>query len=54
MYTLSDNQNILIIKLGALGDFIQALGPMKSIRDHHPGTHITLLTTHHYEELALV
>ena len=54
MCTLSDNQNILIIKLGALGDFIQALGPMKSIRDHHPGTHITLLTTHHYEELALV
>jgi ADP-heptose:LPS heptosyltransferase len=53
MSTLSDNQNILIIKLGALGDFIQALGPMKSIRDHHPGTHITLLTTHPYDQLAL-
>ena len=53
MSALFDNQNILIIKLGALGDFIQALGPMKAIRDHHPGTHITLLTTHPYEQLAL-
>ena len=53
MSTLFDNQNILIVKLGALGDFIQALGPMKAIRDHHPGTHITLLTTHPYEQLAL-
>ena len=53
MSALFDNQNILIVKLGALGDFIQALGPMKAIRDYHPGTHITLLTTHPYEQLAL-
>lgn len=43
---------ILVIKLGALGDFIQALGPLKAIRDHHPDQEITLLTTRPYEELA--
>lgn len=37
--------NILVIKHGALGDFIQALGPMKAIRAHHPGATVTLLTT---------
>ncbi len=45
-------QEILIIKLGALGDFIQALGPMPDIRRHHPGDRITLLTTPRYAELA--
>ena len=38
-------QNILVIKLSALGDFIQALGPMKAIRAHHPDAKLTLLTT---------
>lgn len=37
--------HILVIKLGALGDFVQALGPMAAIRRHHPGDRITLLTT---------
>jgi ADP-heptose:LPS heptosyltransferase len=45
-------QEILIIKLGALGDFIQALGPMPDIRRHHAGDRITLLTTPRYAELA--
>lgn len=40
---------ILVIKLGALGDFIQALGPMKAIRSHHPHAHITLITTKTFE-----
>jgi ADP-heptose:LPS heptosyltransferase len=44
--------NILIIKLGALGDFVQALGPMKAIRAHHPDAHITLLTTKPFVKLA--
>src|SRR5688572_19691096 len=44
--------NILVIKLGALGDFIQALGPMKAIRAHHPQSHITLLTTKPFASLA--
>lgn len=36
---------ILVIKLGALGDFVLAFGPFAAIRAHHPGAHITLLTT---------
>lgn len=39
---------ILVIKLSALGDFIQATGPMKAIRAAHPGARITLLTTAPY------
>jgi ADP-heptose:LPS heptosyltransferase len=35
---------ILVIKLGALGDVVQATGPFAAIRAHHPGAHITLLT----------
>lgn len=45
-------RNILVIKLGALGDFVQALGPMAAIRQQHPKDHITLLTTEPYEALA--
>lgn len=47
-----DQQKILVIKLSALGDFIQCLGPMKAIRDHHPDAHITLLTTKPFTALA--
>lgn len=50
---MSDTQQrILVIKLGALGDFVQALGPMAAIRRHHAGTHIVLLTTPPYDALA--
>lgn len=45
-------RHILVIKLGALGDFIQALGPMAAIRAYHPSDRITLLTTPFYESLA--
>jgi ADP-heptose:LPS heptosyltransferase len=38
-------EKILVIKLGAFGDFVQSLGPMAAIRRHHPDSHITLLTT---------
>lgn len=48
----SSAERILIIKLSALGDFIQALGPMKAIREHHPKAHITLLTTKPYIALG--
>ena len=44
--------NILVIKLGALGDFIQALGPMAAIRRHHGDARITLLTTPPFEDFA--
>jgi ADP-heptose:LPS heptosyltransferase len=38
-------QRILVIKLGALGDIVLALGPFAAIRRDHPDAHITLLTT---------
>jgi len=43
---------ILIIKLGALGDFVQALGPMAAIRKHHAGASVTLLTSKPYVDFA--
>ena len=50
--TSSSLQRILVIKLGALGDFVQAMGPFAAIRAHHPQAHITLLTTKPFAELA--
>lgn len=43
---------ILVIKLAALGDFVQAFGPFAAIRAHHPGARITLLTTPPFRALA--
>ncbi len=43
---------ILIIKLGALGDFIQALGPIEAIRKAHPNAAISLLTTAPFRDFA--
>jgi ADP-heptose:LPS heptosyltransferase len=43
---------ILVIKLGALGDFVQAMGAAKAIREFHCGAEITLLTTRPYAEFA--
>jgi ADP-heptose:LPS heptosyltransferase len=48
----SNPRRILIIKLGALGDFIQALGPVPAIRRHHAGDRLSLLTTLRYAEIA--
>ncbi|CAK0772472.1 ADP-heptose--LPS heptosyltransferase [Azospirillaceae bacterium] len=42
--TLKMSERLLIIKLGALGDFILAFGAMKRIRATYPKAHITLLT----------
>ena len=44
-------QRICVIKLGSLGDIVQALGPMQAIRAHHPRDHITALTTRPYVAL---
>jgi ADP-heptose:LPS heptosyltransferase len=41
-------QNILVVKHGALGDVVQALGPMAAIRRFHADAHIVLLTTAPY------
>ncbi len=43
---------ILVIKLGALGDFVQALGPFAAIRRHHKDDRITLLSTAPYAGIA--
>ncbi|TPG55651.1 lipopolysaccharide heptosyltransferase family protein [Roseomonas nepalensis] len=43
---------VLVIKLGALGDVVQAFGPFAAIRAHHPGAEVTLLTTPPFAELA--
>lgn len=45
-------QHVLVIKLGALGDFVLALGPCAAIRNHHPQARIILLTTAPYVDLA--
>lgn len=45
-------KRILVIKLGALGDFVLAMGPFAAIRAHHPAAHITLLTTPAYAQMA--
>jgi ADP-heptose:LPS heptosyltransferase len=41
-----------VIKLSALGDFVQAMGPFAAIRAHHPDARITLLTTKPYAAFA--
>ena len=38
-------RRILVIKLGALGDFVHAFHAFAAIRAHHAGDHVTLLTT---------
>jgi ADP-heptose:LPS heptosyltransferase len=45
-------KNILIIKLGALGDFFAATSAFEAIFKKHPGDKITLLTTPFFENFA--
>jgi ADP-heptose:LPS heptosyltransferase len=45
-------RKIFIIKLGALGDFVQAMGAAAAIRAFHRDAEITLLTTRPYAEFA--
>ena len=47
------DDRILVIKLGALGDMVQAFGPFQAIRRHHGHAHITLLTTAPFAEFAM-
>jgi ADP-heptose:LPS heptosyltransferase len=44
--------HILVIKLSALGDFIQASGAMEAIARAHPGAPLTLLTTPPFEAMG--
>jgi ADP-heptose:LPS heptosyltransferase len=43
---------VLVIKHGALGDFVMALGAVRAIREHHPDDRLILLTTPPYAGLA--
>ncbi len=45
-------KRILVIKLGALGDFVLRMGPFAAIRRRHAEARITLLTTALFKELA--
>lgn len=45
-------RHILVIKHGALGDFVLATGPMMAIRAHHLADRVVLLTTPPFEEFA--
>ena len=49
---ISKKKNILIIKHGALGDFILSFGPFKAIRNYHLNDYLVLLTTGMFEEFA--
>ena len=45
-------RHILVIRLSAFGDFIQALGPFAAIRRRHAADRITLLTTRSFAGFA--
>lgn len=45
-------KRVLVIKLSALGDFVLALGAIRTVREVHPAARITLLTTPPYENFA--
>ena len=45
-------ERILVIKHGALGDWVLATGCFAAIRRHHPSAHITLLTTPAFAKLG--
>lgn len=48
--TSVSHRNILVIKLGALGDVVLALGPFAAIRKQHRDANIVLLTTPAFEQ----
>ena len=47
-----DARKVLVIKLGALGDFFQSMAAARVIREYHVGARITLLTTPMFEAFA--
>jgi ADP-heptose:LPS heptosyltransferase len=49
---LTGADRILVIKLSALGDFVQAVGPFAAIRAGHRAARVTLLTTAPYADFA--
>ncbi len=49
---MSNAGPVLVIKLGALGDFVQALGAFHAIRKNHEQARLVLLTTKPYLPIA--
>jgi ADP-heptose:LPS heptosyltransferase len=49
---MTQKGRILVIKLGALGDFVLATGPFAAIRAAHPEENIILLTTAPFADFA--
>ena len=47
-----DYERVLVIRLGALGDFVLSLGPLAAIRRFHAKARITLLTTPPFASLS--
>lgn len=45
-------ERILVIKHGAMGDFIFAIGSMEAIREKHPDAHISLMTMGMFTDIA--
>ncbi len=45
-------EHVLIIKHGALGDFVMDIGAILFIRDQHPGAHFTLMTSSPFVSLG--
>jgi ADP-heptose:LPS heptosyltransferase len=48
----AEQRRILVIRLSAFGDLVQALGPFAAIRRHHMDDHMSLLTTASYAAFA--
>lgn len=44
------HENVLVIKLGAFGNIVLALGAFRAIRQHHPGAKISVLTSAAYAD----
>ena len=49
---MNNKNNILVIKHGALGDFILSFGPFLSIRKNHLNDHVVLLTGSKFKQFA--
>tara|TARA_B100001146_G_C15746024_1_gene249697 strand:- start:49 stop:309 length:261 start_codon:yes stop_codon:yes gene_type:complete len=45
-------KKILIIKHGALGDFILSFGPFAAIKKYHPRDYLVLLTSRKFVDFA--
>jgi ADP-heptose:LPS heptosyltransferase len=49
--TPAEYDSVLVVKLGALGDVVQSLGPVRAIRKAHPKARLVVLTAPAFAEL---